>query len=62
VNKYTPKEVFPSKTDTKKIERANALFAGIGGGASKDESSDSDSEKKKKKKDKKKSKESKEAA
>lgn len=44
------------KEDSKKLEKANALFAGIGGGSKdkKDDSSDSDSDKKKKKKDKKK--------
>jgi hypothetical protein len=43
------------KLTPKRSEKANALFAGIGGGK-KDSSDDSDSDKKKKKKDKKKSK------
>ena len=53
--KITPKAQDPKKEDSKKLEKANALFAGIGGGSTKkDDSSDSDSDKKKKKKDKKK--------
>ncbi len=50
------KEPVPPKQDTKKLEKANKLFAGVGDGASKDESDSSDDDKKKKKKDKKKSK------
>ena len=53
VPKFGAKDVAPPKTDTKKLEKANALFAGIGGGKSKDDS-ESDDEKKKKKKEKKK--------
>ena len=41
----------PAKQDTKKTQKANALFAGIGG-ESKGESDDSDGDKKKKKKKK----------
>ena len=61
IPKPAPKPVEIKKEDTKKMERANALFAGIGS-SSKDkkaDSSDSEDDKKKKKKDKKKEEESK---
>lgn len=53
VGKFGPAPVKEApKPDTKKLEKANALFAGIGSGSKND--SDSEDDKKKKKKEKKK--------